>query len=49
MNEQELRNLMYTAQLEETKGRFLHPLSERRGVMPKWRTPFEKIEIGKAG
>lgn len=47
MNESELRNLMYTAQLAGTR----HPFSIRyprgRGVMPDWRTPFEEIPVGK--
>src|SRR5690606_3158172 len=47
MNEQELRNLMYTAQLDENT----HPFSIRyprgQGVMPEWQTPFEKLPIGK--
>ena len=30
MNEQELRNLMYTAQLEETQPAFCNPLPARR-------------------
>jgi 1-deoxy-D-xylulose-5-phosphate synthase len=47
MNEQELRNLMYTAQLEETKGAFSIRYPRGEGVMSQWRTPFEKIEIGK--
>jgi 1-deoxy-D-xylulose-5-phosphate synthase len=47
MNEQELRNLMYTAQLDETKGAFSIRYPRGEGVMPNWRTPFEKIEIGK--
>jgi 1-deoxy-D-xylulose-5-phosphate synthase len=47
MNEQELRNLMYTAQLEETKGAFSIRYPRGEGVMPGWRTPFEKIEIGR--
>lgn len=46
MNESELRNLMYTAQLPET----IHPFSIRyprgQGVMPEWRTSLERIEIG---
>jgi len=46
MNESELRNLMYTAQLPEND----HPFSIRyprgQGVMPEWRTPFEPITIG---
>lgn len=50
MNEQELRNLMYTAQLAETqksKKAFTIRYPRGEGVMPQWKTPFEKIEIGK--
>jgi 1-deoxy-D-xylulose-5-phosphate synthase len=47
MNEQELRNLMYTAQLEETKLPFVIRYPRGEGVMPQWKTPFEAIEIGK--
>lgn len=47
MNEQELRNLMYTAQLEETKAPFVIRYPRGQGVMPEWQTPFEKITIGK--
>ena len=47
MNESELRNLMYTAQLDSTR----NPMSIRyprgEGVMPEWRTNFEEIKIGK--
>jgi 1-deoxy-D-xylulose-5-phosphate synthase len=47
MNESELRNLMYTAQLDETDVPFSIRYPRGQGVMPEWRTPFEKIEIGK--
>jgi 1-deoxy-D-xylulose-5-phosphate synthase len=50
MNEQELRNLMYTAQLDETqalKHAFTIRYPRGQGVMPEWKTPLEKIEIGK--
>lgn len=50
MNEQELRNLMFTAQLAETqelKQAFTIRYPRGEGVMPEWRTPLEKIEIGK--
>ena len=50
MNEQELRNLMYTAQLDEVQNQkkaFTIRYPRGEGVMPQWRTPFEKIEIGK--
>lgn len=47
MNESELRNLMYTAQLESTTIPFSIRYPRGEGVMPEWRTPFEKIEIGR--
>jgi len=47
MNEQELRNLMYTSQLETTTLPFVIRYPRGEGVMPDWRTPFEAIEIGK--
>jgi 1-deoxy-D-xylulose-5-phosphate synthase len=47
MNEQELRNMMYTAQLEEQKMPFSIRYPRGEGVMVEWRTPFEKMEIGK--
>ena len=46
MNEQELRNLMYTAQLPETEGAFTIRYPRGQGVMPNWRTPMEKVAIG---
>jgi 1-deoxy-D-xylulose-5-phosphate synthase len=46
MNEAELRNLMYTAQLPENEYPFVIRYPRGQGVMPQWRTPFEKIEIG---
>ena len=46
MNESELRNLMYTAQLKNT-GPFAIRYPKGRGVMPEWRTPFAELEIGK--
>lgn len=46
MNEQELRNLMYTAQLKEN-GPFTIRYPRGQGVMPNWKTPFKEIEIGK--
>src|SRR5947209_6123237 len=46
MNEQELRNLMYTAQLESTKLPFVIRYPRGEGVMPEWRKPFEAIAIG---
>ncbi len=47
MNEQELRNLMYTAQLEATQYPFVIRYPRGEGVMPEWRTPFEALAIGK--
>ncbi|MCF0059298.1 1-deoxy-D-xylulose-5-phosphate synthase [Dyadobacter sp. CY356] len=50
MNEEELRNLMYTAQLDVIqKGRQAFTIRYPRGngVMPQWQTPFEEIKIGK--
>jgi len=46
MNEAELRNLMYTAQLPEQKFPFVIRYPRGQGVMPQWRTPMEKVEIG---
>lgn len=47
MNEQELRNLMYTAQLESTKLPFVIRYPRGEGVMPDWKKAFDEIEIGK--
>ncbi len=46
MNEQELRNLMYTASLPRKGQAFSIRYPRGQGVMPHWRTPFEKVEIG---
>jgi 1-deoxy-D-xylulose-5-phosphate synthase len=46
MNEQELRNLMYTAQLPD-KGTFTIRYPRGNGVLVDWKTPFEEIQIGK--
>jgi 1-deoxy-D-xylulose-5-phosphate synthase len=47
MNEAELRNLMYTAQLESTKLPFVIRYPRGEGVMPEWKTEMKEIEIGK--
>src|SRR6476661_3600244 len=47
MNESELRNLMYTAQLDSTKLPFVIRYPRGEGVMPEWKKPFEEIQIGK--
>jgi len=46
MNESELRNLMYTAQLPDRKGAFSIRYPRGQGVMPEWKTKFEEIEVG---
>lgn len=46
MNESELRNLMYTAQLDKNAVPFSIRYPRGNGVMPEWRTPFEEIQIG---
>lgn len=48
MNESELRNMMYTAQLPDM-GPFSIRYPRGYGFMGKeWRTPFQQLEIGKA-
>jgi 1-deoxy-D-xylulose-5-phosphate synthase len=47
MNEEELRNLMFTAQLPRTAKAFSIRYPRGQGVMPNWRTAFKEIEIGK--
>ena len=47
MNEQQLRNLMYTAQLDSIKNPFVIRYPRGEGVMPEWKTPLEEIPIGK--
>lgn len=46
MNEQELRNLMYTASLPRNGKAFSIRYPRGQGVMTNWRTPLEEIEIG---
>ncbi len=45
MNESELRNLMYTAQLRNT-GPFAIRYPRGEGVMIDWKTPLKEIKIG---
>jgi 1-deoxy-D-xylulose-5-phosphate synthase len=47
MNEEELRNLMYTAQLDKNAGPFSIRYPRGNGVMIDWRKPFTEIQIGK--
>ncbi|MFC2116290.1 1-deoxy-D-xylulose-5-phosphate synthase [Bacteroidota bacterium] len=46
MNEEELRNLMYTAQLKN-HGPFSIRYPRGRGVQTDWKNPFREIPIGK--
>jgi 1-deoxy-D-xylulose-5-phosphate synthase len=46
MDEEELRNLMYTAQLED-KGPFVIRYPRGEGVMTDWRRPFREIPVGR--
>src|SRR5690606_27983496 len=46
MNEEELRNLMYTSQLPD-QGPFTIRYPRGNGVMPNWKLPFTEIPIGK--
>lgn len=45
MNEEELRNMMYTAQLPDM-GPFSIRYPRGNGVMPDWRKPFREIKVG---
>ena len=50
MNEEELRNMMFTFQLDESqklKTAFTIRYPRGEGVMPDWRKPLQKLEIGK--
>lgn len=46
MNEAELRNMMYTAQLPREGQAFTIRYPRGEGVMPEWRTEMEKMTIG---
>ncbi len=46
MNESELRNLMFTAQLESTTNPFVIRYPRGEGVMPEWKTEMKEIKIG---
>jgi 1-deoxy-D-xylulose-5-phosphate synthase len=47
MNEEELRNLMFTAQLETNQLPFVIRYPRGEGVMPEWKKPMKEIAIGK--
>lgn len=46
MDESELRNLMYTAQLPRKEGAFSIRYPRGNGVNPNWKTPFEAVTVG---
>jgi 1-deoxy-D-xylulose-5-phosphate synthase len=46
MNEEELRNLMYTAQLDKNSGPFTIRYPRGEGVMLEWKTPLREIQPG---
>jgi 1-deoxy-D-xylulose-5-phosphate synthase len=48
MDEIELRNLMYTAQLDKNSFPFSIRYPRGRGIYTDWKKPFLEIEIGKA-
>lgn len=46
MNEEELRNLMYSSQLEKNAGSWVIRYPRGNGVMTDWKKPFKEIKIG---
>ena len=48
MDEIELRNLMYTAQLEKNRSPFSIRYPRGHGMFTDWKKPFQEIEIGKS-
>jgi 1-deoxy-D-xylulose-5-phosphate synthase len=48
MNAVELRNMMYTAQLEKINGPFSIRYPRGSGLSANWQKPFEEIPVGKA-
>lgn len=48
MDEIELRNLLYTAQLEKNRSPFSIRYPRGHGIFTDWKKPFQEIEIGKA-
>jgi 1-deoxy-D-xylulose-5-phosphate synthase len=47
MNEEELRNMMFTAQLPSQHSAMVIRYPRGNGVMTEWRTPFQTVDIGK--
>jgi len=48
MDEVELRNMMYTAQLDKITGPFTIRYPRGTGVICDWKQPFAEIQVGKA-
>jgi len=48
MDEKELRNMLYTAQLEKNNLPFSIRYPRGNGIHKEWHNPFEEIEIGKS-
>jgi 1-deoxy-D-xylulose-5-phosphate synthase len=48
MDEIELRNLLYTAQLEKVSSPFSIRYPRGKGIHADWKRPFQEIEIGKS-
>lgn len=46
MNEEELRNLMFTAQDESNNLPFVIRYPRGNGVMPEWKTPLQLLKVG---
>jgi 1-deoxy-D-xylulose-5-phosphate synthase len=46
MNEEELRNLMYSSQLDKNAGSWVIRYPRGNGVMVDWKKPFKEIKIG---
>ena len=47
MNEEDLRNLMFTAQLDSQRAPFVIRYPRGRGVTPRWKTPLRALPVGK--
>lgn len=48
MDEKEMRNLLYTAQLNKNKGPFSIRYPRAKGLYKDWYQPFSEIEIGRS-
>jgi 1-deoxy-D-xylulose-5-phosphate synthase len=46
MDEEELRNLMYTAQLPREGKAFSIRYPRGQGIMPNWKTPMKEVKVG---